>query len=183
MTQTTPPSDKPTTEDPGLETIDWANFQFPPRAGVRTTQELLSGVPAKATPTASAPTWAAPPRRVDTWHLDHERWILSHPGQRKKVELLKITTRRRLALVADLVVQQPNDRDQAGLWRGLDHAIHMAFGVGLGEMLAMGPDQWEWPFSMIQGGSRGQAGMGDTGRVTDDTTGGGEHKRMGLNGF
>ena len=77
MTNPTPPSDSNTAEEQALEAIDWANFQFPPRAGVRSTQELLSGGARRPT-ISRAPTWAAPPILVDTWHLDRERWILSH---------------------------------------------------------------------------------------------------------
>ena len=177
MTNPTPPSDSNTAEEQALEAIDWANFQFPPRAGVRSTQELLSGGARRPT-ISRAPTWAAPPILVDTWHLDRERWILSHPGQRKKVELLRITSRRRLAMVADMVAQQPNDRDQAGLRRGLSQAIHLVFGIGLGEMLAMGPDHWEWPVNVGKGG---QSGGGD--HPDDDTPQDGQRRRMGFNGF
>lgn len=129
-----------------------------------------------------APTWAVPPTRIDSWHLDAERWLLSHPGQRKKVELLRLTTRRRLAMVVDLIAFQPTDVDQAALWRGLNNAIYMAFGVGLGEMLVSGPDSWEWPMSIAQGGRKeGAAGRGNDG--PGDSEENLQRRRMGLNGF
>lgn len=180
MNETTPSTDDVQHEDSALETIDWANFQFPARAGVRSTKELLSGAPPKKN-ISRAPLWAAPPIRVDTWHLDRERWILTHPGQRKKVEILRITNKRRLSMVVDMITQQPNERDQAALWNGLNAPVYSAFGMGLAEMLAMGPDHWDWPINMQQGGQRqGGAGQAKDG-VSDPEAR--ERKRMGLNGF
>lgn len=131
---------------------------------------------------AQVPSWAVPPTQVNSWHLDSERWILIHPGQRKKVEMLKVTSRRKLAILVDLIAFQPTDTDQAALLRGIHNAIYMAFGVGLGEMLVSGPDTWEWPMS-TQTGRSGQAaanlGAGSSTGAEESV----ERRRMGLNGF
>jgi hypothetical protein len=170
---------------PPLDNIDWAAFRFPTRPGVRSTQELLARTAMGLGSDSQAPTWAAPPTRIDSWHLDRERWLLSHPGQRKKVELLRITSRRRLAMVVDLISKQPSDTDQAALWRGLNQAIELVFGHGLGEMLAMGPMSWEWPVNLGQGGSGGQGGFAgvahdEAEREVDPD--GHARRRLGLNG-
>lgn len=178
-----------------LDDIDWANFHFPTRPGTRSTKDLLRGGAVVRNPgqglaqdfhtnpgTTRAPTWAVPPTRIDSWHLDAERWLLSHPGQRKKVELLRLTSRRKLAMVVDLIAFQPTDVDQSALWRGLNGAIYMAFGVGLGEMLVSGPDNWEWPMSIAQGGKRGSGGdgMNEKPIESEETL---ARRRMGLNGI
>lgn len=140
-----------------------------------------------------APDWALQPTRIESWHLDAEKWLLSHPGLRKKVELLRVSNRRKLAMLVDLVAFQPTDMDQAALLRGIHNALYMAFGVGLGEMLAMGPDSWEWPLSVQMGGARGNGsgngttggrsgwdGMDDQPKESEESL---ERRRMGLNGF
>lgn len=98
------------------------------------------------------------------------------------MEMLKVTSRRKLAILVDLIAFQPTDTDQAALLRGIHNAIYMAFGVGLGEMLVSGPDTWEWPMSM-QTGKSGQAtanlGAGSSTGAEESV----ERRRMGLNGF
>ena len=185
-----------------MESIDWDNFSFPTRPGLRSAKELLNSqhilksknVPGNSAASACS-SYGHPvnfdqsnintpigyPKKIISWHLDIERWVLSHPGQRKKVELLRITTRRRLAMLVDIIPRQPTSEDQAALFRGINHAILIVFGFGIGEMLAMGPESWEWPMSVSQGGTF------DDGSATGQYNETDEEKalrgRMGLSGI
>ena len=116
---------------------DWSSFRFPARPPKRPGVE-------QSDTTSAAPTWAAPPMAVQTWHLDMDRLVIIHPVQRKKIDLHRVTTRRRLVQLVQTIRKQPLDADQAALWRMLDDACLQVFSCSLPELLATGPDQWSW---------------------------------------
>ena len=122
--------------------MDWSEFRFPPRPpkrwdGPSTVQQGAQS--------SVAPSWASPPREIRTWHLDSERLLIIHPVQRKKIDLSRINTRRRLIQLVQLVRTQIHPDDMASLWRSLDDACSEVWSLSLPEMLAFAPEKWEWP--------------------------------------
>ena len=123
-----------------LDDTDWSAFRFPPRPPKR-----WDGPEEFQEPRSLAPTWAKPPREVRTWHLDLDRLLIIHPVQRKKIDLSRVNTRRRLIQLTQLIKTQQESEDVASLWRSLDDACTHAWSMSLPEMLALSPDNWEWP--------------------------------------
>lgn len=114
--------------------IDWALFHFPPRPGHHDTERLPD----------LAPIWAAPPTRVRSWHFDPSNKIIIHPVLRKKIDLSRLSTVRRLVLVAKTVSEQTSDSDALALQRALDAACRYFFGESLAETLASGRTELTW---------------------------------------
>lgn len=121
--------------------VDWNEFRFPPRPS-KSVRTVKHSAPIQM---ERSPAWAVPPKEVTTWHLDMERLLIIHPVQKKKIDLRRINTRRRLIQLCQLIKGQPNDEDVAGLWRALDEACSLAWSLSLPEMLALASEKWQWP--------------------------------------
>ena len=134
--------------------IDWSLFRFPPPPpkrwgkdggsdnGKGTGKDGLKEGHEEQTP---GPNWAAPPIKIISWHFDDETWTIIHPVQRKKIDLQRVSSKRRLTRLAEMVVQQKSPKDLAALWIALNEATGVAFSMSVPEMLAFGPSDWEWP--------------------------------------
>lgn len=116
---------------------DWDSFRFPPPPPKR--WEDQSSLPSKA------PAWATPPQAISAWHLDVDHFFIIHPKQRKKIDLRRVANKRRLVKLCELIKNQALDDDVASLWRALDRATTVGFGRSLPDMLAFGPQEWDWP--------------------------------------
>lgn len=147
---------------------DWVSFRFPSpppawkrhiRSGATTADGSLSAPPPTAaearppsssawptaTVTAHAPLWAAPAQRVTTWHLDWDRMVLVHPGQRRKIDLARVTTRSRLVVLCEAMRHQADPADFQALWMCLDQACQIAFHLSLPATLSAPHEILIWP--------------------------------------
>lgn len=118
---------------------DWSLFRFPPPPPKRWGQ---SG---SADELVRAPSWAAPPIAIHSWHFDDETIFIIHPKARKKIDLKRIITKRRLVKLCELIKTQTDPIDASSLFSAIDHATTMMFGRSLPDMLAFGPNEWSWP--------------------------------------
>lgn len=123
---------------PMTDETDWSLFRFPPPPSKRRSVAVEE-------PLTPAPQWASPPSPVTSWHLDDESFFIVHPVQRKKIDLNRVLTKRRLVKLCDVLKIQNDPTDLAALWRALDSACVMSFNMSLSETLAFGPEEWEWP--------------------------------------
>lgn len=118
---------------------DWASFRFPPRPPRRAHDNLADAQP---TP---APLWAQPPSQITQWHFDTEHLFIIHPVMRKKIDLRRVNTKRRLVQLLDFATAQSSPSDIAALIKTIDKAFRLSFEMSAYEWLAGGPEKWEWP--------------------------------------
>ena len=116
---------------------DWSLFRFPPPPPKRWGQGVDEMV--------RAPNWAAPPVAIHSWHFDDETIFIIHPKARKKIDLKRIITKRRLVKLCELIKTQTDPLDASSLYFAIDNATTMMFGRSLPDMLAFGPNEWSWP--------------------------------------
>ena len=121
---------------------DWSSFRFPPRPPKRWDGEFDAK---KKEDYSSAPNWAAPPKEVRTWHLDVDNFLIIHPIQRKKIDLNRVNTVRRLSQLSQLIIRQKDDADIASLLKALNEACVYAFNLSLPDLLSSGKKSWIWP--------------------------------------
>jgi len=119
--------------------IDWSLFRFPPPPPKRWGRDGADEV------SSPGPKWAAPPIKIVSWHFDDETWTIVHPVQRKKIDLHRVTSKRRLTKLAEMISAQALPLDISSLWLALNEATTTAFGMSLPQMLAFGPNDWSWP--------------------------------------
>ena len=94
-----------------------------------------------------APVWAAPPQLILGWRLQQSGrfWTIIHPSGNKKIDLLRVRSRRRLVALTEVATRQKSHVDVSTLLLALEHAVQRAFNMSLPHMLAWGLMDWEWP--------------------------------------
>lgn len=116
--------------------ISWDEFRFPPMPGIEDGggAEYEDGTPSHF----------SSPKKVSTWHLDLEGMFIIHPGQRKKIDLSKVNTKRKLIQLTNMIKEE-SSVDARALYISIDNACQYAWSLSLPETLAFSPDLFSWP--------------------------------------